>query len=251
MTAAEGFAESVQDVIRITDQAAEQQYQPLEKYGRDITKLAREGKLDPVIGRDDEIRRVIQVLSRRTKNNPVLIGEAGVGKTAIVEGLAQRIVTELRGALDSIARVGAVPLAANDQGGLIALADIASIRKDWADPPEQIALHNGERSVLDTIPDDDGNDPSKQVQTEVLHEVLERWLLRLSRKQRAVVERRFGLHGYRRSTLEQIGAEIGVTRERVRQIQNKALEKIRDVLEETIHEHDGVAEEPGHTPSPN
>ncbi len=77
---------------RVTDQAAEERYQPLEKFGRDITKLARESKLDPVIGRDDEIRRVIQVLSRRTKNNPVLIGEAGVGKTAIVEGLAQRIV---------------------------------------------------------------------------------------------------------------------------------------------------------------
>jgi ATP-dependent Clp protease ATP-binding subunit ClpB len=77
---------------RVTDQSAEQQYAPLEKYGRDITKLAKDGKLDPVIGRDDEIRRVMQVLSRRTKNNPVLIGEAGVGKTAIVEGLAQRIV---------------------------------------------------------------------------------------------------------------------------------------------------------------
>ncbi len=77
---------------RVTDQSAEQQYQPLEKYGRDITKLAKDGKLDPVIGRDDEIRRVMQVLSRRTKNNPVLIGEAGVGKTAIVEGLAQRII---------------------------------------------------------------------------------------------------------------------------------------------------------------
>src|SRR5205814_2957670 len=67
-------------------------YQALEKYGRDLTELARKGKLDPVIGRDDEVRRVIQVLSRRTKNNPVLIGEPGVGKTAIVEGLAQRIV---------------------------------------------------------------------------------------------------------------------------------------------------------------
>ena len=64
----------------------------MEKYGRDLTDLARKGKLDPVIGRDDEIRRVIQVLSRRTKNNPVLIGEPGVGKTAIVEGLALRIV---------------------------------------------------------------------------------------------------------------------------------------------------------------
>jgi ATP-dependent Clp protease ATP-binding subunit ClpB len=77
---------------RITDQAPEEKFQPLEKYGRDLTALARAGKLDPVIGRDSEIRRIIQVLSRRTKNNPVLIGEAGVGKTAIVEGLAQRIV---------------------------------------------------------------------------------------------------------------------------------------------------------------
>jgi ATP-dependent Clp protease ATP-binding subunit ClpB len=77
---------------RVTDQAPEDKYQPLEKYGRDLTEMARSGKLDPVIGRDSEIRRIIQVLSRRTKNNPVLIGEAGVGKTAIVEGLAQRIV---------------------------------------------------------------------------------------------------------------------------------------------------------------
>ena len=69
----------------------ESTYEALEKYGRDLTKLAAQGKLDPVIGRDEEIRRVIQVLSRRTKNNPVLIGEPGVGKTAIVEGLAQRI----------------------------------------------------------------------------------------------------------------------------------------------------------------
>src|SRR5439155_674451 len=67
-------------------------YQALEKFGRDLTELAEQGKLDPVIGRDEEIRRVIQVLSRRTKNNPVLIGDPGVGKTAIVEGLAQRIV---------------------------------------------------------------------------------------------------------------------------------------------------------------
>ena len=74
---------------RITDQNAEQNYQALSKYARDLTDLARKGKLDPVIGRDDEIRRTIQVLSRRTKNNPVLIGEPGVGKTAIVEGLAQ------------------------------------------------------------------------------------------------------------------------------------------------------------------
>ncbi|TMK62598.1 MAG: AAA family ATPase, partial [Actinobacteria bacterium] len=77
---------------RVTDQSPEEKYQALERYGRDLTDLARRGKLDPVIGRDDEVRRVIQVLSRRTKNNPVLIGEPGVGKTAIVEGLAQRIV---------------------------------------------------------------------------------------------------------------------------------------------------------------
>ena len=75
----------------MTDQSAEDKYQALEKFGRDLTAEAEQGKLDPVIGRDDEIRRVIQVLSRRTKNNPVLIGEPGVGKTAIVEGLAQRI----------------------------------------------------------------------------------------------------------------------------------------------------------------
>ncbi len=78
---------------RVTDQSPEEKYQALERFGRDLTKIAEEGKLDPVIGRDEEIRRVIQVLSRRTKNNPVLIGEPGVGKTAIVEGLAQRIVS--------------------------------------------------------------------------------------------------------------------------------------------------------------
>lgn len=78
---------------RVTDQNPEEKYQALQKYGRDLTDAARKGKLDPVIGRDDEIRRVVQVLSRRTKNNPVLIGEPGVGKTAIVEGLAQRIVS--------------------------------------------------------------------------------------------------------------------------------------------------------------
>src|SRR5437762_1027450 len=77
---------------RVTDQNQENKYQSREKYGRDLADLARKNKIDPVIGRDEEIRRVIQVLSRRTKNNPVLIGEPGVGKTAIVEGLAQRIV---------------------------------------------------------------------------------------------------------------------------------------------------------------
>jgi ATP-dependent Clp protease ATP-binding subunit ClpB len=83
---------SVRGSQRVTDPNPEGKYQALERYGRDLTELARKGKLDPVIGRDEEVRRVIQVLSRRTKNNPVLIGEPGVGKTAIVEGLAQRIV---------------------------------------------------------------------------------------------------------------------------------------------------------------
>jgi ATP-dependent Clp protease ATP-binding subunit ClpB len=83
---------SVRGTHRVTDQSPENQYQALQRYTRDLTDAARRGKLDPVIGRDEEIRRVIQVLSRRTKNNPVLIGEPGVGKTAIVEGLAQRIV---------------------------------------------------------------------------------------------------------------------------------------------------------------
>ncbi len=82
----------VRGTQRVTDQNPEDKYQALEKYGRDLTEEARKDKLDPVIGRDEEIRRVVQVLSRRTKNNPVLIGEPGVGKTAIVEGLAQRIV---------------------------------------------------------------------------------------------------------------------------------------------------------------
>ncbi len=78
---------------RVTDQNPEGKYQSLEKYGQDLTERARRGKIDPVIGRDNEIRRVMQVLSRRTKNNPVLIGEPGVGKTAIVEGLARRIIS--------------------------------------------------------------------------------------------------------------------------------------------------------------
>jgi ATP-dependent Clp protease ATP-binding subunit ClpB len=84
--------QSVRGTQRVTDQNPEDKYQALERYARDLTQLARRGKLDPVIGRDEEIRRVIQVLSRRTKNNPVLIGEPGVGKTAIVEGLARRVV---------------------------------------------------------------------------------------------------------------------------------------------------------------
>jgi ATP-dependent Clp protease ATP-binding subunit ClpB len=83
---------SVRGGARVTDQDPESKYQALQKFGRDLTEIARRGKIDPVVGRDEEIRRVVQVLSRRTKNNPVLIGEPGVGKTAIAEGLAQRIV---------------------------------------------------------------------------------------------------------------------------------------------------------------
>ncbi len=87
-----GVINQIRKGQRVTDQNPEDKYQALEKFGRDLTALAKAGKLDPVIGRDEEIRRVIQILSRRTKNNPVLVGEPGVGKTAIVEGLAQRIV---------------------------------------------------------------------------------------------------------------------------------------------------------------
>ncbi len=89
-----GALQQVRGSQRVTSQDPEGTYQALEKYGRDLTRLAGHGKLDPVIGRDDEIRRVVQILSRRTKNNPVLIGEPGVGKTAIVEGLASRIIKE-------------------------------------------------------------------------------------------------------------------------------------------------------------
>ena len=88
----EAAVQSIRGSQKVTDQDPEGRYEALEKYGKDLTEMARQGKLDPVIGRDDEIRRCIQILSRRTKNNPVLIGEPGVGKTAISEGLAQRIV---------------------------------------------------------------------------------------------------------------------------------------------------------------
>jgi len=92
----ESIYKALQDIRgehRVTDRRAESKYRSLDKYGRDLTELARKGKIDPVIGREDEIRRVMQILSRRTKNNPIIIGEAGVGKTAIAEGLAQDIVT--------------------------------------------------------------------------------------------------------------------------------------------------------------
>ena len=104
---------------KVTDRNPEGKYQALEKYGRDLTEFAQQGKLDPVIGRDDEIRRTIQILSRRTKNNPVLIGEPGVGKTAIAEGLAQRIV---RGDVPQSLRDR--QLIALDMGALIAGAKL-------------------------------------------------------------------------------------------------------------------------------
>ena len=136
---------------RVTDQNPEAKYQSLEKYAKDLTELARRGKLDPVIGRDEEIRRVIQVLSRRTKNNPVLIGEPGVGKTAIVEGLARRIVS---GDVPEILRDKKV--VSLDLGAMVAGAKyrgefedrLKAILKEIADAQGQIILFIDELHTL-------------------------------------------------------------------------------------------------------
>ena len=128
---------------RVTDQNPEAKYQALERYGRDLTELARRDKLDPVIGRDEEIRRVIQVLSRRTKNNPVLIGEPGVGKTAIVEGLAARIIRQ-----DVPEGLKNKRIVAFDMGALIAGAKyrgefedrLKAVLKEIADSAGQVVL---------------------------------------------------------------------------------------------------------------
>ena len=135
--------EQIRGSQKVTDQNPEGKYESLEKYGRDLTAYAREGRLDPVIGRDDEIRRTIQILSRRTKNNPVLIGEPGVGKTAIAEGLAQRIV---RG--DVPASLQDRTLISLDMGALIAGAKyrgefeerLKAVLKEVTDSAGQVVL---------------------------------------------------------------------------------------------------------------
>jgi ATP-dependent Clp protease ATP-binding subunit ClpB len=142
---------SVRGSQRVTDQNPEAKYQALDKYAKDLTELARRGKLDPVIGRDEEIRRVIQVLSRRTKNNPVLIGEPGVGKTAIVEGLARRVVS---GDVPEILRDKRV--VSLDLGAMIAGAKyrgefedrLKAVLKDIAEASGQIILFIDELHTL-------------------------------------------------------------------------------------------------------
>jgi ATP-dependent Clp protease ATP-binding subunit ClpB len=138
-----GALQQIRGGQRVTDATPESKYQALERYGRDLTKMARDGKLDPVIGRDEEIRRVVQVLARRTKNNPVLIGDPGVGKTAIVEGLAQRIV---RGDVpDTLKKKRVVQL---DLGAMIAGAKyrgefedrLKAVLKDVTDAAGEIIL---------------------------------------------------------------------------------------------------------------
>jgi ATP-dependent Clp protease ATP-binding subunit ClpB len=134
---------SIRGSQRVTSQNPEATYQSLERYGRNLTELARRGKLDPVIGRDDEIRRVIQVLSRRTKNNPVLIGEPGVGKTAVVEGLAQRIIRQ-----DVPEGLKNKKLVALDMGALVAGAKyrgefeerLKAVLKEVTDAAGQVVL---------------------------------------------------------------------------------------------------------------
>ncbi len=136
---------------RVTSQNPEDTYQALNKYGKDLNELARTGKLDPVIGRDEEIRRVLQVLSRRTKNNPVLIGEPGVGKTAIAEGIAHRIVSG-----DVPENLKIKKIVALDMGALVAGAQfrgqfeerLKAVLKEVSDSKGEIILFIDELHTL-------------------------------------------------------------------------------------------------------